>query len=196
MSLRTATPFCVTTSFLAILVLVAVARPGLAEIVVLDFENAEPVDFSTVPYAEDGFLAEVESGHYELLADADPTFDGDLAFHVDEQQLGLTQVRLRAEDGRPFDLLSLEVVNPASAMGEVAISAVGGAGSVSAPTVAGPFAPGPGFQGITALVITQNAPGAFSIDDVTVDVMPEPAQLPSLAALSLVVLLLARRRAR
>jgi hypothetical protein len=185
---RSAFVLCVAFASLAI------TRPAVAEIVVLDYEGGEPVDFTTDPYLEDGFRTDVEAGHYEILDDADPQCVGDRAFNVDEQVLGLTQVRLSAEDGSLFDVLTLDVVNPATQPGEVAISAVGGAGAVSAPTVAGPFAPGPGFQGISALVITQNAPGAFAMDDVTLNVMPEPAQAPSLVALSLVVFALRRRR--
>jgi len=179
---------------LAIFASCLLAIPAAAEIVVLDYEDADAADFSTGTYSEDGIDTVVESGHYEILADGSPVVGDDRAFNVDEQQLGLTQVRLSSAEGRLFDVLSLYVVNPASSPGEYSISAIGGGGgSIPAPTIAGPLALGPGFQDVSALVITQHAPGAFAMDDVTLN-MPEPTGASSWIAPALAVFALARRR--
>jgi hypothetical protein len=87
------------------------------------------------------------------------------------------------------------VVKPADTPGEYTISAIGGGASIPAPTVAGPLELGPGFAGITALVVAQHSPGSFTFDDVTVNVVPEPATAPALAACALALAALRRRRA-
>jgi len=163
--------------------------------VVLDYNSASVKDFLTAPYVENGITTTVDAGHYEVLAD--PTAaDGDRAFNLDEQNLGLSKVTLTASGGIPFDALSLDVINPADSAGEYTISAVGGGGgSIPAPTVAGPLLFTPAFAGISALVITQNAPGSFTFDDLTVRSLPEPSATASLLTAGLVVFALYRRRA-
>lgn len=172
------------------------AAPAAANIVVIDYENADPVDFRTEPYLEDGTRTDVHTGHYEIIADGSPTTGGDQAFNVDEQSFGLSTVRVTVEGGYLFDVVSLEVVNPADSVGEYVFSAVGGeGGSVAAPTAAGPFEPGAGFLGVAAFDITQAAPGAFAMDDLTLRVMPEPAAIPTLVASALLLAALRRRGA-
>lgn len=183
-----------TRSALALsLVLALLPLASAAQVVVLDYDAAPTPDFETTSYVEDGVLTAVHAGHYEIVADALGS-DGDHAFNIDEQNLGLTTVRIQPVGGSVFNALSLEVVNPASAPGEVTIAAVGGPGSVSAPTVGGPFELGSGFTQITALEITQHQPGAFAFDDV---VLPEPGRAVSFLALAGFVLALrgARRSA-
>ncbi len=183
-----------TALFVASLALATASR---ADTIVLDYDGALPsqrADFQMTPYLEDLTTVRVDTGHYEFVADVDGA-EGDLVLNIDEQEHGLTQINVTVGGGHPFDAVSLEVVNPAEAPGEITISAVGGgAGSVSAPTAAGSFALGAGFQGIDALVITQNAPGAFAFDDLTLEVVPEPALAPSLAAAALALAALRRRR--
>ena len=172
----------------------ALASAARAATVVLDYDEGATSDFQTDPYLEKATTTTVVSGHYEVIADAGGD-DGDLAFNVDEQNLGLSQITITAHAGAPFDVVSFEVVNPAEAIGEISISAVGGGGgAISGPTVAGPYAFGPGFAGIDALVITQNEPGSFSYDDLTLNVLPEPAALPALLASTLALAALRRRR--
>ena len=173
-----------------------IARAAFAAVTVLDYDGGKPGDFETAPYVENGITTTVDAGHYELYADATGE-DGDRAFNLDDQDLGLAKVTLRAEGGSAFDVLSLDVINPADTPGEYTISAIGGGGgTMPAPTVAGPVSFGPGFAGITALVVTQNSPGSFTFDDLTVNVLPEPASLPALAASALALFGLARRRRR
>jgi hypothetical protein len=161
---------------------------------VIDYENAEPVDFRTEPYLEDGTRTDVRSGHYEILADGSPSTGGDQAFHIDEQSFGLSTVRVTVEGGYLFDVVSLDVVNPADSAGEYVFSAIGGnGGSVSAPTAAGPFEPGAGFHGVAAFDVIQTAPGAFSMDDLTLRVMPEPSAIPALLASAMLLVALRRR---
>ena len=156
-------------------------------------------DYRTAPYIENGITTTVDQGHYELYNDSTGD-DGDQAFNLDEQNTGLSKVTLTAHGGGTFDVVSLDVVNPADTVGEYTITAIGGTGgSIPAPTTMGTiefsdFAPA--FHGITALVITQNSPGAFTFDDLEVTVLPEPASIASLCAAGLAVFALSRRRSR
>jgi hypothetical protein len=171
----------------------------------LDFDGVPTgVDFRTAPYVESGITTTVDQGHYELYNDATGN-DGDQAFNLDEQKpnetgIQLSQVTVTAEGGGTFDVVSLDVVNPADSVGEYTITAIGGTGgSIPAPVVAGPvdFSQyAPAFQGVSALVITQNSPGSFTFDDLTVNVLPEPSATASLLAAGLAVFALSRRRAR
>jgi hypothetical protein len=171
------------------------APAARAVTVVLDYDSASMKDFLTAPYFEKGITTTVDAGHYEFHADATGA-DGDRAFNLDEQNLGLSKVTLTVIGGATFDALSLDVINPTDTAGEYTISAVGGGGgSIPAPTVAGPMAFGPGFTGISALVITQNSPGSFTFDELTVSSLPEPDATASLLASALLVFALRRRRA-
>ena len=172
--------------------------PGAsASTVVLDYDGAVPSqrsDFQTNPYIEDVTTLAVDTGHYEFVVDPGGS-ETDLALNIDEQNLGLSHLTFSVGGGLPFDAVSLDVVNPADTAGEYTISAVGGGGgSIPAPTTAGAIALGPTFQGISALVITQNSPGAFAFDDLTVEVVPEPGAGGSLVAAALLLLLALRRR--
>jgi hypothetical protein len=101
-----------------------------------------------------------------------------------------------------FDVLSLDVVNPADvATGEsYTITAIGGGGgSIPAPTATGPLTFGPQFQGVTALVIAQSptaSPSAFAFDNLKIQSLPEPAATASLFAAGLALFALRRRRVR
>lgn len=177
-----------------------VASAARAATVVLEFDDlvqSQLADFQTAPYIENVTTLTVDAGHYELVADAAGDA-GDRVFQIDEQEHGLTQVTFSVGGGLPFDAVSVDVVNPAESGSEYSITAVGGGGgTLPAPTSAGTMAFGPGFQGISALVITQNAPGAFAFDDLTVEVLPEPAfALLLLAAVTLLVVLHRRRQRR
>ena len=188
---------------------------------VLDYDGVpKGGDFRTTPYNENGITTTVDQGHYELHADATGG-DSDQAFNLDEENPNSTpqnpqppipsKVTLTAYPASTFDVVSLDVINPADSVGEYTISAIGGTGgSIPAPTEAGPhdFAQyAPAFQGITALVITQNAPQpcgptqltcshAFTFDDLTVNVLPEPGVATSVFAAGLALFAARRRRAR
>lgn len=172
------------------------AQDSRAETVVVDYDDpaqSQRGDFQTDPYIEDVTTLAVAAGHYEFVADPDGP-DGDLVVNVDEQNHGLSQLTFSVGGGLPFDALSLDVVNPADSAGEYTISAVGGGGgSIPAPTSAGALSFGPAFQGITELVITQNSPGAFAFDDLTVAVVPEAGAGATLVAGALLLLALRRR---
>src|SRR5262249_12304939 len=116
------------------------------------------------------------------------------------QSTGLSKVTLTAHGGGTFDVVRLDIVNPADTVGEYTISAIGGTGgSIPAPTTIGTIEfsdYAPAFHGITALVITQNSPGTFTFADLELNVLPEPGRLASLCAAGLALLTLARRRAR
>ncbi len=180
--------------------LIGVAPGALAATAVLDYDGVpKGPDFRTAPYIESGITTTVDQGHYELYSDATGD-DDDQAFNLDEQNLGLSKVTLTAHGGGTFTVLSLDVINPADAVGEYTISAIGGSGgSIPAPTVAGPLdfsQYAPQFQGISALVVTQNGPGSFTFDDLTLTVLPEPGSRASLFAAGLALFALGRRRAR
>ena len=148
--------------------------PGLAtaQNLVVGFDGAPTDDFEQGPYFESNTMTRVLSGHYEIIADAVGQA-GDLALNLDEQNLGLSKIRIIGAGD--FDALQFEVVNPADSIGEFMITAIGGSGTtIPAPTVAGPFVLGPAFQGIQALEITQIQPGAFAIDDLELVIVPEP----------------------
>lgn len=169
--------------------------------VVVDYDNAKPKDFVTTPYYENGITTTVAAGHYDFYADATGQ-DGDQAFNIDDRENGPTSVTITAQ-GLMFDVVSLDVINPADpTTGEAyTISAIGGGGgTMAAPAVTGPVTFGPGFQGITALVITQtsggSSTGAFAFDDLTIQSLPEPSPAASLLAAALAVFALSRRRAR
>jgi hypothetical protein len=185
---------------------------------VLDYDGVpKGGDFRTTPYNENGITTTVDQGHYELYNDATGA-DGDQAFNLDEENPNPagppipSKVTIMAYPASTFDVVSLDVINPADSVGEYTISAVpanGPGSSIPAPTVAGPFnlSANPAFQGITALVITQNAPQpcgptqltcshAFTFDDVTVNVLPEPGAATSLFAAGLALFALSRRRDR
>jgi len=193
--------------------------PGArAATAVLDYDGApKGADYRTAPYTENGITTTVNQGHYDLYNDATGG-DGDQAFNLDEENPSgsgppvPSQVTIMAYPASTFDVVSLDVVNPADTVGEYTISALPSSGpgsTIPAPTTVGPLdlSGNPAFHGITALVITQNAPQAcgptqaacrhaFSFDDLTVNVLPEPAQLASLAAAGLAVFALSRRRTR
>jgi hypothetical protein len=180
--------------------LLALAPGALAATARLDYDGVpKGDDYRTAPYIENGITTTVNQGHYELYNDSTGE-DGDQAFNLDEQTTGLAKVTLTAHGGGTFDVVRLDVVNPADTVGEYTITAIGGTGgSIPAPTTMGTvefsdFAPA--FHGITALVITQNSPGAFTFDDLEVNVLPEPASLASLWVAGLAVVALARRRTR
>ena len=190
-------------------------------IAVLDFDGVpKGGDFRTTPYSENGIVTTVDQGHYELLSDATGS-DSDQAFNLDEENPNSTpqnpqppipsKVTFTAYPASTFDVVSLDVVNPADSVGEYTISAIGGTGgSIPAPTVAGPIdfsQYAPAFHGVTALVITQNTPQpcgptqvtcshAFTFDDVSVNVLPEPGAAPSLFVAGIALFALRRRRAR
>src|SRR5258706_2698198 len=133
------------------LALLALAPGARAVTVTVDYDHAALKDLVTAPYYEKGVVTTVDTGHYDLLADATGS-TGDLAFNLDDET-GLARVTITAQ-GLMFDALSLDVVNPAdAATGEsYTISAVGGGGgSMPVPGTLGPIAFGPGFQGMTAL---------------------------------------------
>jgi hypothetical protein len=176
--------------------LLLVAPGARAAMAVLDYDAGKLGDFKTVPYVENGITTTVDRGHYELYSDATGE-DGDKAFNMDERSFGLSKVTLTAQGGGTFDVLSLDVINPADSPGEYTISAIGGGGgSMPAPMVAGPVEFGPGFAGISALVVTQNAPGSFTFDDLTVNVLPEPSPAAALAASALALAALGRLSSR
>jgi hypothetical protein len=176
--------------------LLGIVPAASADVAVLDYDAGKLGDFKTAPYVENGITTTVDAGHYEFVADATGE-DGDRAFNLDDENLGLSKVTVTAPGGGAFDVMSLDVINPADTSGEYTISAVGGGGgSMPAPIVAGPVSFGPGFAGITALVVTQNSPGSFTFDDLTVNVLPEPAPVPALVTAALALVALGRRRAR
>ena len=185
---------------LAVLAFAPGARAAMA---VLDYDHVpKGADFRTAPYIENGITTTVDQGHYELYSDATGA-DDDQAFNLDDQKpdhVGsqLSKVTLTAHGGGTFDVLSLDVVNPADSVGEYTISAIGGTGgSIPAPIVAGTLdfsQYAPAFHGISALVVTQNSPGSFTFDDLAVSVLPEPSATASLFAASLTVFALSRRR--
>ncbi len=185
----------------ALVIAVFGLAPGTsAAVTVLEYDDTpKGKDFRTEPYSENGLTTTVDRGHYELYSDATGGAN-DQAFNLDEQNLGLSKVTVTPDSPSTFDVESLDVINPADTVGEYTISAIGGTGgSIPAPTVAGPldftqFAPA--FKGITALVVTQNSPGSFTFDDLTVNVLPEPASLAALFTGGLAVFALGRRRAR
>jgi hypothetical protein len=174
-------------------------------------------DFRTTPYSENGITTTVNQGHYELYNDATGA-DGDQAFNLDEENPNgagppiPSRVTITAYPASTFDVLSLDVVNPADSVGEYTISPVpdpGPASGIPAPTAAGllDLSGNPAFQGIVAIEITQNTPQpcgptmttcshAFTFDDVTVNVLPEPGAAASGFAAGLALLALSRRRAR
>ena len=180
--------------------LLALAPGATAATAKLDYDGVpKGDDFRTAPYIESGITTTVNQGHYELYNDATGD-DGDQAFNLDEQNTGLSKVTLTAHGGGTFDVVRLDIVNPADTVGEYTISAIGGTGgSIPAPTTMGTIEfsdYAPAFHGITALVITQNSPGTFTFDDLELNVLPEPGRLTSLCAAGLALLALARRRAR
>jgi hypothetical protein len=181
------------------LALFGLAPHAHAAMAVLHYDGTPSGDFRTAPYTESGITTTVDRGHYEFYANATGTGDGDRAFNLDEQQHGLAKVTITAASASAFDVVSLDVVNPADTVGEYTITAIGGTGgSIPVPTVAGPidftqFAPA--FHNVTALVVTQNAPGSFTFDNLKVNVLPEPARGASLLAAALLLFAL-RRRAR
>ena len=165
------------------------ATAGHAATIVIDYDGATEGDFFTSPHLEDGTTTTVDSGHYDIFAD--PTGGpGDLALNLDEQFGGLAQITITVDGGLLFDAISLDVINAADSAGEYTITAIGNSGSVSAPTVGGVFVFGPGFESISALVITQNS-GFFTIDDLTLEAVPEPG---TAALLSLGLVGIAARR--
>lgn len=191
-TLRPADPRALSL-LVASLAVFAFAAAANAATVVLDYDDlveSQLADFQTGPYIEDVTTMAVNAGHYELVADPDGEA-GDRVFQIDEQQLGLSEVSFSVGGGLVFDAVSVDVVNPAESAAEYTITAVGGSGgTLPAPTAAGPLAFGPGFQGITGIVITQNAPGALAFDDLTIEVLPEPAYaLALVAGLALLVAL-------
>ncbi len=187
---------------------------------VLDYDGVpKGGDFRTTPYSENDITTTVVRGHYELYDDATGG-DSDQAFNLDEENPNSTEdpipskVTITADGGKMFNVVSLDVINPADSVGEYTITAipanVGETGaSIPAPIVAGSidFSDyAPGFQTVAALVITQNSPApcgptqlrcshAFTFDDLTVNVLPEPGATASLFAAGL-LLALGRRRAR
>lgn len=170
-----------------------------AVVVVVDYDGAKPQDFVSTPYFENGVTTTVDTGHYDFYADATGE-DGDQALNIDNEQGGLSRITITAQ-GLVFDVMSLDVINPADpATGEAyTISAIGGGnGSMAAPATTGPLSFGSGFQGITALVITQTAAGAstgaFTFDDLTIQALPEPAATSALLPAALAVFALSRRR--
>jgi hypothetical protein len=193
-----------TTRLAAILCAAGLACSSAAGAVtvVVDYDGATAKDFVTTPYYEKGVTTTVDAGHYDFYSDATGE-DGDLAFNIDNEQSGLTRVTITAH-GLMFDVLSLDVINPAdAAKGETyTISAIGGGGgNIPAPATTGPLTFGPQFQGITALVIMQTSAGtgssaAFAFDDLTIQSLPEPSALGSLCAAGLAVFGLSRRRTR
>jgi hypothetical protein len=189
-----------TTRLASILFAAALAGASAASAVTVtvDYDAAKLKDLVTAPYYEKGVTTTVDMGHYDVYADATGA-DGDQAFNIDDQQ-GPTRVTITAQ-GLQFDALSLDVINPAdAATGEsYTISAIGGpGGSIAAPATTGPLAFGPQFQGITALVITQNGPasGSFTFDNLTIRSLPEPSVSASFFAAGLAAFALSRRRVR
>jgi len=196
--------------------LLGLAPGARAATAVLDYDGVpKGGDFRTTPYTENGITTTVDQGHYEIEADATGA-DGDQAFNLDEENPDSagppvpSKVTIMAYPASTFDVVSLDVINPADSVGEYTISAIGGTGgSIPAPVTAGQihFADyAPAFHGITAIVITQNTPQtcgptqlpcrhAFTFDDLTVNVLPEPGGAASLFAAGLAVFAL-RRRAR
>jgi len=181
----------------AMLGLAPAARAAVAH---LDYDGvAKGDDYRTAPYIENGITTTVLQGHYELYNDATGG-DSDQAFNLDEQSTGPSRVRLTAHGGGTFDVVSLDVVNPADSAGEYTITGIGGTGgSINAPTTMGTIAfsdYAPAFHNLVALEITQHSPGAFTFDDLEVQVLPEPGQLASLVAAGIAVFALSRRRTR
>ncbi|HKA14643.1 MAG TPA: hypothetical protein VKH41_06475 [Myxococcota bacterium] len=198
---------------------IGLAPGARAATAVLDYGGVpKGGDFMTAPFTENGITTTGDQGHYEIYADATGP-DGGQAFNLDEENPNTggppipSKVMLTtAYSASTFDVVSLDVINPADSVGEFTISAVGGTGgSIPAPTVAGPLdfsAAAPGaFHGVTALVITQNTPApcgptqltcshAFTFDDVRLDVLPEPGATASRFATGLAAFALSRRRVR
>jgi hypothetical protein len=194
-----------------------VASGALAATTVLDYDGVpKGGDFRTGPYSENGITTTVQQGHYELYNDSTGA-DGDQAFNLDEENPAgsgppvPSKVTIMAYPASTFDVVSLDVINPADTVGEYTISTIppSPGGTIPAPIVAGPLnlSGNPAFHGITALVITQNAPQScgptapqcshsFTFDDLTVNVLPEPARAASLVAASLALAALRRRRYR
>ena len=167
-----------------------------AAMTVLDYDGTPSGDFRTTPYNENGITTTVDQGHYEFYANATGSGDGDRAFNLDEQKHGLAKVTITAYPASNFDVVSLDVVNPADTVGEYTITAIGGTGgSIPVPTVAGPIdftQFEPAFHNVTALVVTQNAPGSFTFDNLKVNVLPEPARGAALLAAGLALVALRR----
>jgi hypothetical protein len=186
-------------TLLVSIALLGLAPAARAAMTTLDYDSAPNGDFLTAPYLEKGITTTVDQGHYEFYANATGA-DGDQAFNMDEQKTGLSRVTISAYPASYFDVVSLDVVNPADAVGEYTITAIGGSGgAIPVPTVAGPIdftRYGAAFQHVTALVVTQNAPGSFTFDNLKVNVLPEPARGVSLIAPGLAVFALRRRRTR
>jgi hypothetical protein len=208
----------VMRAHIAVLVAVFGLAPGAnAAQVTLHFDSAPPnADHLTTPYSEKGITATVDRGHYDLYADATGP-DGDRAMNLDEDPnpgvaCGTSQtcskVTLMAYPASNFDVVSLDVVNPADTAGEYTISAIGGTGgSIQVPTTVqtihfSDYAPA--FHGVTALVIAQNSASpcgllqapcshAFTFDELTVNVLPEPARAAALCAGALALAALRRR---
>jgi hypothetical protein len=192
-----------TTRFASILCAgaLALAQSASAVTVVVDYDGAGKKDFATTPYYEKGVTTTVNTGHYDIYDNATAD-DGNLAFNIDDQQNGLARVTITVQ-GLQFNAVSLDVINPAdAATGEAyTISAIGGpGGSTSVPATTGPLVLGPGFQGITALVIQQasagSSPAAFTFDNLKIESLPEPSPTGSLCAAALAVFALGRRRTR
>jgi hypothetical protein len=79
-----------------------IAPAASAAVAVLDYDAGKLGDFRTAPYVENGITTTVDAGHYELYADATGE-DGDLAFNLDDEKLGLARVTLTAQGGARFD---------------------------------------------------------------------------------------------
>jgi hypothetical protein len=183
----------------AVLALTSAAR---AVNVQVDYDALPPGDFRTAPYFEGGVLTTVNCGHYEASADGTGTTEGDKAFNLDERAGGhvcggpcptCSKVTITAQ-GFMFDALSVDVINPAETSSEYTITAIGGGGGTWAPTTTGQHTFGPQFSGITALVITQNSPGALMLDDLEIQSLPEPSAFASLLVSGLAVSALRSRR--
>jgi len=176
--------------------LLGLAPAAGATTVVSSYDIVQPSqqgDFQAGTYQEYLIRTDVVAGHWEIIADASGA-DGDRAFNIDDEQTGPATLTITVGGGLPFDAVSLDVVNPADSAGELTFTAVGGGGSMAAPTTAGVVDFPAGFSGIDALVVTQNSPGAFAFDDLTLTVLPEPSA-PAALAFAAGLLALLRRRA-
>src|SRR5206468_7641384 len=121
----------------AVLALTPGAR---AATTVIDYDGVpKGGDYRTAPYSEKGITTTVDQGHYELYSDATGA-DGDQAFNLDEENPDAagppvpSKVTIMAYPASTFDVVSLDVINPADSVGEYTISAIGGTGgSIPAP---------------------------------------------------------------